>query len=169
MTPSSATTARTDALGTRVLGNHQRTLLAAASIAGTLLLWGVFSSAGWVDHVLLPSPLEVLTSLLAAVSDGSLLRHVTVSLLRVLEGFALALAAATAICAARLGSLAVPRAILVCAADGSGMVVDTRMSNPVITVRRMRFIAFSLSRLIDIRTISTSAAGAPLRAAPCSG
>ena len=94
MIPSSATTARTDALGTRVLGNHQRTLLATAASAGTLLLWGVFSSAGWVDHVLLPSPLEVLTSLLAAVSDGSLLRHVTVSLLRVLEGFALALAAA---------------------------------------------------------------------------
>ena len=91
MTPSSATTARTDALGARVLGSRQRALLAAASIAGTLLLWGAFSSAGWIDRVLLPSPLEVLDSLLAALRDGSLLRHVNASLLRVLEGFALAL------------------------------------------------------------------------------
>lgn len=94
MKPSSAMTLRTDALGARLLGRRQRALLAAASIAGILLLWGVFSSAGWVDRVLLPSPLEVVGSLLAALRDGSLLRHVTASLLRVLEGFGLALAAA---------------------------------------------------------------------------
>ena len=86
-----ATTLRTDALGARLLSKRRRALLAAASIAGTLLLWGILSAAGWIDRVLLPSPLEVLSSLLAALRDGSLLRHVSASLLRVLEGFFLAL------------------------------------------------------------------------------
>lgn len=94
MMPSSITTARTDALGARLLGQRQRALLAVASITGALLLWGGFTSAGWIDRVLLPSPLEVLDSLLDALRDGSLLRHVTASLLRVLEGFVIALAAA---------------------------------------------------------------------------
>lgn len=85
---------RTDPLGARLLNNRQRALLAAASIAGTLTLWGVLSSAGWIDRVLLPSPLEVLQSLIASLRDGSLLGHVSASLLRVLEGFFLALLAA---------------------------------------------------------------------------
>ncbi len=94
MTPSSTTTARTDVLGARLLGSRQRALLAVASITGVLVFWGVFTSAGWVDRVLLPSPQEVFRSLLDSVRDGSLLRHVAASLLRVLEGFAIALAAA---------------------------------------------------------------------------
>jgi len=94
MSPSSAARARTDALGARVLGPRQRALLAAASIAGAILLWSALSSAGWIDRVLLPSPLEVLDSLFAALRDGSLVRHVNASLLRVLEGFALALVSA---------------------------------------------------------------------------
>lgn len=94
MTPASTTIARTDALGARLIGQRQRMVLAAASITGALLLWGGLTAAGWVDRVLLPSPLEVFRSLLEALRDGSLLRHVSASLLRVLEGFALALVAA---------------------------------------------------------------------------
>jgi ABC-type nitrate/sulfonate/bicarbonate transport system permease component len=87
-------TARTDALGARLLGQRQRALLAAASITGALFLWGAFTAAGWVDRILLPSPLEVVRSLVEGVRDGSLLRHVGASLLRVIEGFAIALVAA---------------------------------------------------------------------------
>jgi ABC-type nitrate/sulfonate/bicarbonate transport system permease component len=94
MIPGIPATARTDALGARVLTQHQRAMLAVASIAGALLLWAGFTSVGWIDRVLLPSPAEVFKSLLEAFRDGSLLRHVTASLVRVLEGFAIALVAA---------------------------------------------------------------------------
>jgi ABC-type nitrate/sulfonate/bicarbonate transport system permease component len=94
MTPSAAAAARTDALGARLLGQRQRALLAGASIAGAVLIWALLTAAGWVDRVLLPSPLEVAKSLLESLRDGSLLRHVAASLLRVIEGFAIALVAA---------------------------------------------------------------------------
>jgi ABC-type nitrate/sulfonate/bicarbonate transport system permease component len=89
--PSNPQAARLDALGARVLAGRQRTLLGIASVAGALLLWALVSSAGWVERVLLPSPLEVLDSLFAALRDGSLLHHVIASLMRVLEGFLIAL------------------------------------------------------------------------------
>ena len=92
MTPSPTT--RTDALGARLLDQRQRTMLATLAVAGALLLWGGFTAGGWIDRVLLPSPLEVLKSLVEGVRNGSLLRHVSASLLRVIEGFAIALVAA---------------------------------------------------------------------------
>lgn len=87
----SSPAARTDALGARLLTPGQRTLLATASIIGALVLWGAFTVSGWVDRVLLPSPLDVLTSFVDGLRDGSLLRHVGASLLRVIEGFGIAL------------------------------------------------------------------------------
>lgn len=94
MTTPIGTIGQTDALGIRPLTGRRRGLLAAASIAGVLLLWGALSTAGGIDRVLLPSPLEVLHSLLVALRDGSLLRHTCASLLRVLEGFAVAMVVA---------------------------------------------------------------------------
>ena len=94
MTPAKPDAARVDALGARVLASRSRALLATASIIGALLLWAALTAAGWVDRVLLPSPQEVLRSLVDSVRDGSLARHVGASLLRVLEGFAIALVAA---------------------------------------------------------------------------
>jgi ABC-type nitrate/sulfonate/bicarbonate transport system permease component len=82
---------RTDALGATSLSNRRRNALAVVSLVTVLCLWSLLSSAGWVDRVLLPSPLEVLKSLVASVRDGSLLRHVIASLMRVLQGFAVAL------------------------------------------------------------------------------
>jgi ABC-type nitrate/sulfonate/bicarbonate transport system permease component len=94
MTNVATTTRRTDVLGARLLTQRQRGLLAIASITGIVVLWGVLTSAGWIDRVLLPSPLEVFNTLVASVKDGSLLRHTNASLLRVIEGFATALVVA---------------------------------------------------------------------------
>ncbi len=85
---------RTDALGARPLTRRGRTTLTIVSLVGTLALWALVTGAGWVDRILLPSPLEVLRALTASVQDGSLLRHITASLLRVLEGFLVALVVA---------------------------------------------------------------------------
>jgi ABC-type nitrate/sulfonate/bicarbonate transport system permease component len=94
MTNRAATTVQKDALGTRLLTNRESGLLAALSIAGTVVLWGSLTAADLVDRVLLPPPLEVLDSLVVSLKDGSLLRHAGASLLRVVEGFAIALIAA---------------------------------------------------------------------------
>ena len=97
MTPAASGTPRTDALGTQVLTPRSRAVLAAVSVLGTLALWALASASGWVDKILLPSPFEVLQAFAASVSDGSLLKHITASLLRVIEGFAVALVVAVPI------------------------------------------------------------------------
>ena len=89
--PAPATFQRTDALGTRLLTKRQRYALAVISLAGTISLWALVTASGWVNPVLLPSPLEVLKTFIASVADGSLLKHIGASLLRVLEGFAAAM------------------------------------------------------------------------------
>ena len=94
MTTGAAAPPRTDALGTRVATPRTRIALAAVSLVGTLALWMLASTSGWVDKILLPSPLEVARAFSASVADGSLLKHVIASLLRVIEGFAVALAIA---------------------------------------------------------------------------
>ena len=81
----------TDALGTPLLTRRQKSVFAVASLLLSLTLWWLASASGWVDKILLPSPLEVSGALVASVSDGSLFKHVLASLTRVLEGFALAL------------------------------------------------------------------------------
>ena len=83
-----------DALGNRLLTRRRRQALAVGSVAVTLLLWWLMSALKLIDPVLLPSPVEVLRSLVKTALDGSLAKHVGASLLRVLEGFALALAVA---------------------------------------------------------------------------
>ena len=91
MTPDAGGTPRTDALGTRMATRRSRIVLAVVSLAGTLALWTLASARGWVAKVLLPSPFEVVRAFAVSAGDGSLLRNVTASLLRVIEGFALAL------------------------------------------------------------------------------
>ena len=81
----------TDALGTPLLTRRQRIVLAFTSILATLGLWWLVAASGWVDKILLPSPQDVLKAFYAAVADGSLLKNIFASLLRVLEGFAVAL------------------------------------------------------------------------------
>lgn len=85
---------RRDAFGGIALTKTRRAALAIVSIAGLLLLWWVITAFGFVGKVLLPDPAEVMTTFVRAVADGSLAQHVGISLLRVLEGFALALVVA---------------------------------------------------------------------------
>jgi len=54
-----------------------------------LLLWQACNSLGWIDRNILTSPLEVLRSLAAGVSDGSLPEALRLSLQRTLVGLLL--------------------------------------------------------------------------------
>lgn len=89
-----ANKARIDVLGRVHLSRRQRRGLAAISLLGALAIWWLFSSTGIVNPVLLPAPGEVFGSFLRLTGDGTLLKHVGASLLRVVEGFLLALAIA---------------------------------------------------------------------------
>src|SRR5690606_37016444 len=53
MTTRGAPATRLDALGSRLLTNRQRVLIAALSVIGTIILWGSITAAGLVDRVLL--------------------------------------------------------------------------------------------------------------------
>ena len=69
-------------------------LLGFASVLGGLAVWAAVAAAGWVSPIVLPSPLEVISdcwSLLAAGYAGqSLWLNCAASLLRLTEGFGLA-------------------------------------------------------------------------------
>jgi ABC-type nitrate/sulfonate/bicarbonate transport system permease component len=80
----------TDALGATVLTKRQRFLLGVISIAGTVCLWQLVSAMGWINQVLMPSPMEVIRSFISSISDGSLLENIVASFTRVVEGFLLA-------------------------------------------------------------------------------
>ena len=80
-----------DAFGGVRLSTLQQRALAAGAVAGAVVLWWLVCALGLIDKVLLPPPGEVVTALVRALLDGSLAGHVGISLLRVLEGFFLAL------------------------------------------------------------------------------
>jgi ABC-type nitrate/sulfonate/bicarbonate transport system permease component len=81
----------TDALGNRRFTDLQRNALAVASVVAAVAIWALVTRARWVDPILLPSPADVAKAFTASVADGSLQKHVAVSLLRVVEGFAIAM------------------------------------------------------------------------------
>lgn len=82
---------RRDVLGGVHLSKTQRSALAVISIVGAILLWWLVTASGLVGKVLLPPPPEVVAAMARSIADGSLARHTGISLLRVLEGFVLAL------------------------------------------------------------------------------
>jgi ABC-type nitrate/sulfonate/bicarbonate transport system permease component len=88
------------------IGKHgfeaaKRVVLSGGAIAFLLVAWFGFTwiNRSWelVNPVLIPTPLEVAAAGYDLGRQGVLLQHVGVSLLRVLEGFALAAAAALAL------------------------------------------------------------------------
>jgi ABC-type nitrate/sulfonate/bicarbonate transport system permease component len=91
---------RRDVLGNVQLSQLQRNVLAVLAITLCILFWWLITAVGFVGKVLLPPPLEVADAMVRSISDGSLVRHTGISLLRVIEGFLLAL-----ICAVPLGML----------------------------------------------------------------
>jgi ABC-type nitrate/sulfonate/bicarbonate transport system permease component len=82
---------RRDVLGGVHLSKTQRSALAVISIVGAILLWWLVTASGLVGKVLLPPPPEVVAAMMRSIADGSLAGHTGISLLRVLEGFVLAL------------------------------------------------------------------------------
>ena len=82
---------RRDAFGRSVLTPARRNALAFIAIATLLAVWWALTASGLVGKVLLPGPMEVVSAFYRSLTDGSLAKHVGVSLLRVLEGFLLAL------------------------------------------------------------------------------
>jgi sulfonate transport system permease protein len=67
-------------------------LLYLALPAALVGLWQALSVLGFIKPMLLPPPTKVAATLAALVASGDLFRHLGISLLRVLEGFALAAA-----------------------------------------------------------------------------
>jgi sulfonate transport system permease protein len=65
-----------------------------AVFAAVIVLWSVTSLSGWVTPFLLPSPATVGETLLDLVQTGTLSKHVSISLQRVLLGYFLSVAAA---------------------------------------------------------------------------
>jgi ABC-type nitrate/sulfonate/bicarbonate transport system permease component len=80
----------TDSLGTRPLTPRGRWILGTLSIGGILVVWQLATGLGWLNPVLLPSPLEIGRAFVSAAEDGTLQRDVMASLVRVVEGFVLA-------------------------------------------------------------------------------
>lgn len=62
----------------------------AALPVGIVLLWQGLNAAGLVKPLLLPPPTQVAEAAWAMLKDGSLLKHLLVSMARVLEGFGVA-------------------------------------------------------------------------------
>ena len=67
-----------------------------AALIGALVVWAAFTSVnarlGWINPVLLPTPVDVGRATLDLLRSGELIRHLLTSLARVAEGFGLAAA-----------------------------------------------------------------------------
>ena len=61
-----------------------------AGFAVVLGAWQLLATIGWINAVLLPSPLRVVETFAELLKDGTLMRHVAASIERVLVGFMLA-------------------------------------------------------------------------------
>ena len=68
----------------------RRALLAVIAVTAVLAVWAALSGLGFVNHVLVPSPADVARAAAAALRDGSLAKNTAASLLRVVEGFGVA-------------------------------------------------------------------------------
>jgi len=75
-----------------ILGPARTVLLYLILPVALLGLWQALSNLGFIKPMLLPPPTKVAATFAALVLSGDLFRHLGVSLLRVLEGFAIAAA-----------------------------------------------------------------------------
>lgn len=100
-----------DIFGTIKLTKTRRNVLAFVSIMSVLGFWWLASALGWVNKVLLPPPGDVVSTLVRMTADGSLAKHVAVSLFRVLQGFLIALLVAVPI-GILMGSAAMARGLI---------------------------------------------------------
>ncbi|MCC6534422.1 MAG: ABC transporter permease [Burkholderiales bacterium] len=138
-----------DVFGAVALTKRRRNLLALVSIAGLLMLWWLVTALAWVDKVLLPAPAEVLSAFMRSASDGSLAKHVGISLLRVVEGFAIALAVAVPI-GILMGSFAIARGLI-------EPVVELLRPIPPIAVIPLAILWFGIEELSKVLIIAYGA------------
>jgi len=89
----------------------RRALYGLALPVGLALLWEFAVHAGWSDGRLVPPPSRVLGTFAELWRSGDLTRHVAATLLRVMAGFGLGVAAATLL-GAMAGYSALARALL---------------------------------------------------------
>lgn len=79
----------------RKLNDTQRAIFVLISLTGMLLLWQVVVWVTDLPAFVLPSPGDVARRFVQILSDGSLLRHLAVTLVEVLLGLGVGLVAAT--------------------------------------------------------------------------
>lgn len=76
----------------RSLSSARLSLVSAAAVLGVLLLWQAGASLGWVDPLMLPSPIDLWHTAVELAEDGyrqtPLWQHVLTSTLRALAAFA---------------------------------------------------------------------------------
>jgi ABC-type nitrate/sulfonate/bicarbonate transport system permease component len=138
-----------DATGKPELTKLQRNLLAVAALAALLLLWWTASVTGLMSSVLLPSPSEVAKAFIVSLGDGSLARNVGVSLLRVIEGFSLALISAVPV-GILMGSSQIARGLI-------EPIVELFRPIPPIAVIPLVILWFGIDELSKILVIAYGA------------
>lgn len=72
-------------------------ILYCALPVALVVIWQVASSAGVIASYAMPSPLKIIQTTIQYIENGELVSSILVSLIRVLEGFALALVLASAL------------------------------------------------------------------------
>jgi ABC-type nitrate/sulfonate/bicarbonate transport system permease component len=66
-------------------------IIGFASVGSVVALWWVATHMGWVNQLLLPSPITVVTTMFELTRNGTLPANIAVSLSRVVVGFLIAL------------------------------------------------------------------------------
>lgn len=138
-----------DVFGEAALTSRRRNALAAVSLAGLLAVWWLVTALGLVDKVLLPAPREFVHELFRSAADGSLAKHVGVSLLRVLEGFALALVVAVPV-GILMGSSSTARGLI-------DPVVELLRPIPPIAMIPLAILWFGIDELSKVLIIAYGA------------
>ncbi len=78
-------------------GRVSNILLIFLTPAAVFALWQIFSNAGYINPSVLPSPKTIWLTMLGMVESGELFQHLGVSLLRVVQGYAVGCVAGVAI------------------------------------------------------------------------
>lgn len=79
------------------LTRREHRIVRVLALVGLVVLWELFTRAGWVPALFLPSPLGVLRELADMARSGQILTHLAASLERLLLGFGLGAAAGIAV------------------------------------------------------------------------
>lgn len=69
-------------------------------IVAIIAVWAAMESAGKINALILPAPMDIVTTFVGSIKDGSLLSNLGISVVRVLKGYVIA-----AVCGITLGIL----------------------------------------------------------------